>query len=400
MASGAGGSLRSDPGDDKRAVDRRIDSLEDDLQDTSADLVRAWQRVRRTTAQLNVARAELAAAQREVQTRRQRAEELKRRLDVARASEQQALDDLAQTERSTQAADERVGAIARQARQTGGVGELSVALAAQSADDFAARMAAVDTALQLQGQAITELDVRRAETKARQAKLTAIREQIALLEKEARDNLARAQAAERAARAAQVRVASLLASQRQAAAAIQARRAAERRRLGALEAERGRLEARLRAIAARELRAASADDGGGSGGADSPGGYLSSPTPGAPVTSEFGMRYHPILHYTRLHAGMDFGAPCGTPVRAAATGRVIQAGWAGGYGNRITVAHGNVRGHSLATTYSHLSRIVQGGGVTRGQIIGYVGTTGTSTGCHLHFETYQGGTPVNPRGWL
>jgi murein DD-endopeptidase MepM/ murein hydrolase activator NlpD len=117
----------------------------------------------------------------------------------------------------------------------------------------------------------------------------------------------------------------------------------------------------------------------------------------APISSEFGMRFHPILNYWRLHAGIDFSAECGAPVYAAGAGEVIQAGWAGGYGNAIVIAHND----SLATTYNHLSSIVVGGGsVARGQLIGYVGTTGLSTGCHLHFETRVEGNPVNPRGYL
>jgi murein DD-endopeptidase MepM/ murein hydrolase activator NlpD len=121
----------------------------------------------------------------------------------------------------------------------------------------------------------------------------------------------------------------------------------------------------------------------------------------ARVSSEFGMRFHPILHIWRLHAGMDFAAPCGTPVRAAAAGTISSAGWAGGYGNRVVITHGIQRGVVLTTTYNHLSRFaVTGGKVAPRRIIGYVGTTGSSTGCHLHFETRQNGTPVNPRIWF
>jgi murein DD-endopeptidase MepM/ murein hydrolase activator NlpD len=87
-------------------------------------------------------------------------------------------------------------------------------------------------------------------------------------------------------------------------------------------------------------------------------------------------------------------------VHAAAGGTIISAGWAGGYGNRIVVDHGVVRGAELATTYNHLTRIVAGGRVSRGQVIAYSGTTGTSTGCHLHFETLVNGVYVNPMGWL
>ena len=116
----------------------------------------------------------------------------------------------------------------------------------------------------------------------------------------------------------------------------------------------------------------------------------------APITSGFGLRYHPILHIWRLHSGTDFGVACGTPVRAAAAGTIISAGWGGGYGNRIVIDHGYVRGESLATTYNHLTRIVASGHVSRGQLIAYSGTTGLSTGCHLHFETLVNGSYVNP----
>ena len=106
------------------------------------------------------------------------------------------------------------------------------------------------------------------------------------------------------------------------------------------------------------------------------------------------MRFHPILHYWRLHAGRDFAADCGTPVRAAAAGRVISAGGAGGYGNRIVVDHGILRGVDLATAYNHLSRFaVHGGRCRAARSSATSGTTGTSTGCHLHFETYEDGIP-------
>ncbi len=86
---------------------------------------------------------------------------------------------------------------------------------------------------------------------------------------------------------------------------------------------------------------------------------------------------------------------------ASADGMVMSAGVAGGYGNQVVLRHGVLRGVSLATSYSHLSRFaVTSGPVSRGQVIAYVGTTGMSTGCHLHFETRESGAPVDPRNWL
>jgi murein DD-endopeptidase MepM/ murein hydrolase activator NlpD len=119
------------------------------------------------------------------------------------------------------------------------------------------------------------------------------------------------------------------------------------------------------------------------------------PVAGARLSSGFGMRFHPILGYARLHRGVDYAAPSGAPIRAIADGIVSSAGWAGGYGLQVKVNHtGN-----LMTSSSHMSRIMvyNGQRVTQGQLIGYVGSTGLSTGPHLHFETYKGNTLVNPQ---
>jgi murein DD-endopeptidase MepM/ murein hydrolase activator NlpD len=116
----------------------------------------------------------------------------------------------------------------------------------------------------------------------------------------------------------------------------------------------------------------------------------------APVTSGFGMRVHPILRFARMHRGLDYGAPSGTPIVAVADGQVVKAGWAGGYGRQVRIAHGD----GLLTSYSHMSRIVagEGGIVRRGELIGYVGSSGLSTGPHLHYEVWKNGVAVNPAG--
>lgn len=122
-------------------------------------------------------------------------------------------------------------------------------------------------------------------------------------------------------------------------------------------------------------------------------GTLTRPVPGA-VSSNFGLRRHPILGYSRMHRGMDFRAGYGTPILAATDGRVIGAGWAGGYGQQVKIAHPG----GLMTTYSHMSRIAARPGtvVRQGQVVGYVGSTGLSTGPHLHYELYRNGVPINP----
>jgi murein DD-endopeptidase MepM/ murein hydrolase activator NlpD len=111
-------------------------------------------------------------------------------------------------------------------------------------------------------------------------------------------------------------------------------------------------------------------------------------------TSSFGLRLHPLLGYNRFHKGVDYGAPTGTPIVAVTDGRVIFAGRHGGHGNYIKLTHAG----GLATGYAHLSRFAVGSGafVRQGQVIGYVGSTGLSTGPHLHFEVYRNGAAVNP----
>ena len=122
-------------------------------------------------------------------------------------------------------------------------------------------------------------------------------------------------------------------------------------------------------------------------------GVLSAPVAGR-MSSGYGQRRHPILGYTRMHAGIDFAARYGSPIYAVTDGVVAFAGRHGGHGNYVRIQHGG----GLATGYAHMSRIaaVSGQRVRRGQVIGYVGSTGLSTGPHLHYELYRGGATVNP----
>ncbi|MDI1284840.1 MAG: peptidoglycan DD-metalloendopeptidase family protein [Reyranella sp.] len=114
------------------------------------------------------------------------------------------------------------------------------------------------------------------------------------------------------------------------------------------------------------------------------------------ISSRFGLRHHPVLRFTRLHAGVDFAAPPGTPILAAGDGRVVEAGPNGGYGRWVKISHAG----GLATGYAHMSRIAPGvrrsARVRQGQVIGFVGSSGLSTGPHLHFELHRAGRPVDP----
>jgi murein DD-endopeptidase MepM/ murein hydrolase activator NlpD len=116
------------------------------------------------------------------------------------------------------------------------------------------------------------------------------------------------------------------------------------------------------------------------------------------ITSSFGWRLHPILGYERFHTGIDFGADYGTTIYAADNGTILFAGWYGGYGNAVIIDHGN----GITTLYGHSSELLvsEGQAVKRGEAIATVGSTGLSTGPHLHFEVRQNGEPIDPMGFL
>ncbi len=123
---------------------------------------------------------------------------------------------------------------------------------------------------------------------------------------------------------------------------------------------------------------------------------LRTPVAAAHITSGFGMRMHPLLGYSKMHKGIDFGAPMGTPIFAAGSGIVEEVGFKGAYGRHIRLRHAN----GVQTVYGHMSRfnkrLYRGARVNQGEVIAYVGSSGRSTGPHLHFETIMSGRQVNP----
>jgi len=209
----------------------------------------------------------------------------------------------------------------------------------------------------------------------------------------ARESDARQAAADLQAQSAQLAALQAARAEQQTAAL-----AARKQKTGALAQVNGDL-AQLKSQEDQLLAESSALTGvinsssGGGGGT----GRLGWPVSG-PVTSPFGWRVHPILHVKRFHTGIDIGVGYGTPIHAADSGTVIYATWMSGYGNVIIIDHGG----GISTLYAHQSSLAVGMGarVARGQVIGYVGSTGFSTGPHLHFEVRLNGTPVDPLAYL
>jgi murein DD-endopeptidase MepM/ murein hydrolase activator NlpD len=228
-----------------------------------------------------------------------------------------------------------------------------------------------------------ELRIAREETRLTKAEVGAATR--ALAEKTAEQVAARAELV-----AQQEALAAARANRRSMLVSVRADRHEAQEDVQAMQAESARLAERIRAAAA----AAAASSGGSSGGSSGEGSSSSGliwPVNGV-LTSGFGPRWG------RMHEGIDIGAPSGTPIRAAAAGRIIYASYnSGGYGNLTIIDHGN----GLSTAYAHQSAIyVSGGSVSQGTVIGAVGSTGSSTGPHLHFEVRVNGSPVDPLGYL
>ena len=159
------------------------------------------------------------------------------------------------------------------------------------------------------------------------------------------------------------------------------------------EAERLRKLAEAQAAAGATSSAPAVSMGGGGGA------WMMWPSYTSYITSQYGMRVNPVSGIYKLHAGCDIGASYGSSIYAAAGGTVILAGWNGGYGNCVMVNHGN----GYTTLYGHMSSIAVSNGqsVAQGQVLGYVGSTGNSTGPHLHFEVRASatGATMNPLGF-
>lgn len=179
--------------------------------------------------------------------------------------------------------------------------------------------------------------------------------------------------------------------------AVAAEEASKKALLESIKSQRASYEARLETLEAESKKLKDELQKSMSSGPMKGNGRFKYPV-NAPITSYFGVRIHPIYHTARMHTGLDLGAGCGVPIRAAGPGTVIKAGSYGGYGNATIIDHGG----GVATLYGHQSRISVSVGqeVAQGDVIGNVGTTGASTGCHLHFEVRVNGTPVNPLGYL
>lgn len=394
----------------QRAMQDEREQLESELEHTDAELARAVLDLNTVEARLPVAEAELAAAEAELERAEREAAILAQRLSDAQLEEAQVAQQIQEGAGKVEEARADIAQMAREEfRGTDDTSALGLVTGAQSTEEFIDGYAASSSAARSQSRTLAELQAQEAIARNLQARLGAIRETITELKRLADENVVAKEAAKEAAEARKAEIEALIEQQKQLNATIEARKQAAIEELDANAAEGAAIEEDLKKIIAEqterdrrleEERRRAAEAGGG--GAPAPGAFLGWPTANPVITSTYGMRFHPVLGYRRLHAGTDFRAYCGTPILAAQSGTVLYARTLAGLGNQVLVNHGYSGGQSVMSSYNHLSAFAVSSGqqVSRGQVVGYSGTSGTSTACHLHFEVYADGATVDPMGWL
>ena len=414
LGAGAGGVplAHADPREDLKHEQHQV---RDQIEQAQEEAEQASKAVGRATSALADAEAQLVSAQATLEASQTYAADVAGQLEVAQAEDarRQAALVLARADLDQAKADVVAGQAALDAQQEAvkdtvvgiyqqGSPELMVwtgYLQAETPADLIRKMEYADTLVEDQS---TIFDQLHAAEIALQAQKTAVKD----AERAAADqaDLAAQQLvtvedlkakADRAANEALLAQDAVTAT---VAARAKAQRKAQRARRHDLE-ELARLKREEEKIKQQILAAAAADHSTGYVGSDD--GFLLSPVDGS-VTSPFGYRIHPIYHYWGLHDGTDFGVSCGEGMRAAAAGKVVSRYYSSIYGNRLYLDVGKVNGHNLTVVYNHASsyRVGVGERVTRGEVVGYVGSTGWSTGCHLHFTVLQDGTAVDPMKYL
>jgi murein DD-endopeptidase MepM/ murein hydrolase activator NlpD len=387
------GTALADPGGDKARVDAQLAQTQATLEAATTRAQQAALDYERATAALPGAQAALAAAQGRLADAQAAQRSADRRAVAAAAEARTAGESYAAAEGQVDQARARVGTFVAGTYKGSGFLALSSILDSGSPSDLAQRIGYLDQVAASQRRALNEVTAAQQVARQRQADADRARQAAEQAQQAARKAVADALNAQMSAKRAADDVTQLIDQKAKALAVAKSERDTVLAQYKELKAESDRIAAELRAPGA----------GGSSAPATPmrPGAFFLMPTHGW-KSSDFGMRYDPYYQVWQLHAGVDIAAPTGQAIAAAADGTVTHAGWTGGYGNYTCISHGTYQGRNLATCYAHQSQILVavGESVRRGAVIGRVGTTGASTGSHLHFEVRLGGEPVQPLNWL
>lgn len=378
---------------EKADADRKLQDLEHALEHTDAAIVEANRQLQELNARLPVVQEEYRLAQERFDAAVLQQQIVAARLAAAEAEDRELTAQMEADAQRQQDLRDTLAEIARTEYQGGNRdNSLSIIFGSATADEFVDDYAFRQTTARIQSNALAEVEEIAAVNRNRKSRQEAVREYIEELKVQADALVVETEAARIIAEEKKAEVEQMLADVEELKAYLEAQRVAYLAQQAEIERQQQALLDELAVLVAKK-KAAEANGGGSLGK-----GFLSWPTAIPYITSSYGYRIHPIYGDRRLHAGTDFRAYCGTEIRAAADGRVEWATSKGGFGNQVMLSHGIVGGKVVMTSYNHLSRFAVSGGqnVSRGQVIGYSGSTGTSTACHLHFEVYLDGKTVDP----
>ncbi len=383
--------------DKQKEVKNKIEKADDALAESSEAMAAAAAALQQAQAALGEAQAKLADTRAKLVAAQIRDRQMQRKLDGAIADLAVARDELHQGQLDVEVQREALGEMVAQMYMTGSPEMLALKsfFEADGFDDLT-RAAEANEAISDQEEATLDaFEAAEVLLTVKEARVEAKKDVVEVQRQKAAENLALMEDLEEQAAAEEAAVQILVGERSAAYQAAQKARRADRVILIALRQEEQRIEDMLE----RRAALAAAQGGGSTGPSD---GFLNWPVSPVRVTSPFGYRHHPIYGYYSLHNGVDFGASCGQAMYAGAGGRVISRYYQTAYGNRLIIDHGFERGVGLATIFNHATSYVVGVGdrVERGQLVGYVGSTGWSTGCHLHYTVMANGHAVDPMRWL
>lgn len=392
---------------DQQLEDLRIElnDVNDDLADTYLALAETELLIPQAQQDLEDARVALGEAQeedRKVGERLTEAEEEERRLSGEVETGQEEVD----------RSDDELATVALSTYKGGGMpSPSSVYVGNSSPQDAVDRSMNYRLTMASQGTRLDALRTDQSVTENSAERLSAVREEIKQLKIDAEDALERTRVAEEEATEAKNELDALYETQKTQRDDLEAKKTKYEGDQKSLETRSSTLDDEIEELAEQErereekLKAQQQQKSSGgsapvAGSANTGGGWVYPVN--ARLNSNFGWRVHPIYGTKKLHAGVDFPVACGVPVGAAHSGRVIARTYNGGAGNKLIVSHGIMNGRLVTTSYHHLQGFAKpvGAQVSAGETVGYVGTTGSSTGCHLHFETHEDGNAVNPAKFL
>ncbi|PKH37161.1 M23 family metallopeptidase [Nocardioides alpinus] len=398
MALGVSAAHADDLKDKQKQVERELKGATQDLGESSSQLKKAAARLGAAQEQLSVAKTRLATARGKLEVAQERDAEMQAELVTAEAELVAAEAALAQGEVDREDQRQRVAATVADMYSEGDpeLIAFSSLMDAETTEELTRRDGVRDVIVGQEARAYDELKAAEVLLEVQEQQVSDARDEVAAQREAAADHLQLMQALEAEQQAAKDSVVSLVIERRDARVEARAARAEDVAKLRRLKKEQDKIEEMLRKRAAAALRRAARANARSAAAGPSTG-LLAQPVDGY-VTSPFGYRTHPIYHYWGLHDGVDFGGGCGTPLRAAAPGRVVSSYFSGVYGNRLIIDNGAMAGQGIATIYNHATTYTVGVGdqVTEGQVVGYEGSTGWSTGCHLHFTVMANGQAVDP----